>query len=152
MADIIPPTKAGADIFAAMIECGAPATEIVRVLCPALDKASVLVVADAWSWHPTVLAAQRALLPDGKSWTELSDVQRRDIALRRAQNQAAYLLATKHIGEVEEKTRTLLINLRDYLERVKAGTAGKGNGLEEFLKTFKAEQAAKAKKHTEAVN
>lgn len=139
-------------MLAALLRSGAPAVEAIALMCEGLDEASCAAVAKAWMRHRLVKTAQCAYW-GGRSYAELTDDERRKEALVMAQNKAAYIWQTRHPLEVDAGTRTLMLNVRDNLQAIESGTAGKANAVEEFLRKFESLQQKRAKtgKGSEAV-
>src|SRR6185436_11231802 len=88
-----------------------------------------------WQRSKAVKRAQHSIL--GKSWTEMSLDEKVDIALNQHYSTLAYLLYSTNYISVGQTDKSKLDTARQALEAKKAGTAGKGDALSQFMDDLK---------------
>jgi hypothetical protein len=118
--------------FALMLLAGASASVASSYfLPPGYGQVDVEEAVDTWPRQPEVLKALQTLT-GGVPWHEMSDEERINLALKKHRNEMAFMLWTMNYAEVSGVDKAKLDTCRESLEAVIAGTAGKGNEMEQF--------------------
>lgn len=125
------PTEEQALQFALMIQAGLPPSEAILYFVESEDPAYIGAILSKWQRSRAVKRAAAKLLQ--KPWQELTLEERIRLALDQTYAQMAYLLYSKHYGEVAPNDKAKLDTARQALEAKLAGTAGKTDALTQFF-------------------
>lgn len=125
------PTDDDALSFCIMLQAGLPADQAILYFTDDPDPANVALLLSRWLRCRAIKRAQQRLL--GKPWQEMSLEERIDTGLTYHYNSLAYLLFSQNYSSVGPADKAKLDSARNALEQKKAGTAGKGDALSQFL-------------------
>ena len=125
------PSDLQARQFALLLHAGVPPTEAIQLFMDLQDAAELSAALLVWTKSKLTRGALRDLR--GKAWEKMSTEEMIDEALQQHYRQLAFTLDNMHYFEVSASERQKLDAARTALEAKKAGTAGQGNGLDEFM-------------------
>ena len=128
---IDPPSELHAKQFALLLHAGVPPTEAIQLFLDFKDAAELNAALQVWSRANLVRGALRDLR--GKAWEKMTTEEMIEEGLEQHYRQLAFTLDNLHYFEVSASDRQKLDAARTALEAKKAGTAGAGNGLDEFM-------------------
>lgn len=129
------PTKEQALAFCIMLGAGLPASEAILYFIDSDDPTEIALFLQKWQKSRTIRSAMSELM--GRPWQELTLEERCRYALDHHYAALAYLLFSTHYAEVGAADKAKLDSARTAIEAKLAGTAGKGNEIEEFLKDIR---------------
>jgi hypothetical protein len=129
------PTDEQAMQFAIMVQAGLPPSEAICYFADTNEPAEVNALLVSWQKSRAVRRATAILLK--KPWQDMTLDERIRLALDHTYSQMAYLLFSKHYGEVGQADKSKLDTARQALEAKLAGTAGKGDALSQFFADIK---------------
>ena len=124
--------------FALMLLAGAPITDACAYFFSNEDgtqphEAFIIAAAEKWPDQPEVLAAIKKHM-GGEEWHKLTDHSRLELAMTKHYNEMAYFLYTHNYSELKGTDRMKADTCRQSLESKLAGTAGKGDQLNQYYK------------------
>lgn len=125
-------TAPEAETFALLLLAGAPARVAATYFAgPGADDEDLQDAANQWSDQSEV-KQELLKLTGGVPWHRLSDEERLQLAMKKHYAEMAFFLWTHNYGELSGGDRQKADTCRESLERKLAGTAGKGNALDQF--------------------
>ena len=132
---IPPPADLQAQQFALLLHAGVPPTEAIQLFMDVTDAAELNAALQVWTKARLVRGALRDLR--GKAWEKMTTDEMIDEGLQQHYRQLAFTLDNLHYFEAAASDRQKLDAALTALEAKKAGTAGQGNGLDEFMELIR---------------
>lgn len=129
------PTEEQALQFVIMLSAGLPPEQAILYFIETEDPNEIALSLGKWQRSRMVKQAHLKLL--GKSWTDMTLDERIDNALNQHYSTLAYLLFSTNYISVGSTDKAKLDTARQALESKKAGTAGKGDALSQFMDDLK---------------
>src|SRR5687767_14345913 len=121
--------------YAIMVQAGLPPSEAIGYFAETNEPAELAAMLISWQKSRAVQKATALLMK--KPWQDMTLDERIRLALDHTYSQMAYLLFSKHYGEVGQVDKGKLDTARQALEAKLAGTAGKGDALSQFFADIK---------------
>lgn len=125
-----PPDESQAGQFVLMLRAGLPAEQAILYFIEIDDPMEMRKILSTWLRSRTVSRAQ--LIADGARWEEMSLDDRITTALEQHYSSLAYLLRSVNYLNANAVDKAKIDQAREALERKVAGTAGKGDALQQF--------------------
>lgn len=125
----IEPTAEQARFYAAAVEAGIPGPVAVQAVLPEVPDEHLPVLAEKWERTREVRAARF----DVREWLQKGTAELVDFALTKTRHQMAAYLATHNVATLKDAALTKALKFIEVLEKVQAGTAGKGDAASQFF-------------------
>ena len=123
------PDAVQARFYAAAVEAGLDGGLVLHELLPDVPVERLSVLCERWDRTREVRAARF----DVREWLEKSAPDKIAFALEKSRNQMAAFLATHQMAELKDSQLAKALKFMEALEKVVAGTAGKGDAASDFF-------------------